>query len=249
MKFVSPLRHLGLAGSLVTTLCVTACSQDSPQNSEAVAALTARLEALEQNYATQQRHVQYLEDMTAIQKLQATYLHSMFTQRYENIPALFALDKPDVSVEFSDSGVYRGGESVTNLYKAFEATRNAPAFFLMHLAVNPYIEIASDGLSAKSHWLSPGVSNSARNGSSWIWGPYYVDYAKENGVWKIHHSNLAPLFRNPYEYSWNDAPQHGTVTGQLSVEPDEPSTLYRPFNEVKQEPDMFRNHPTLPQPY
>ncbi|MES2604881.1 MAG: nuclear transport factor 2 family protein, partial [Pseudomonadota bacterium] len=188
-------------------------------------------------------------DMTAIQKLQATYLHSMFTQRYENIPGLFALDRADVSVEFSDSGVYRGGESVTGLYKAFEATRNAPAFFLMHLAVNPFIEIASDGQSAKSHWLSPGVSNSKRNGSSWIWGPYYVDYVKENGIWKIHHSNLVPLFRNPYEYSWNDAPAHGTVTGQLSVMPDEPITLYRPFNEVKEEADMFRNHPALPQPY
>jgi hypothetical protein len=249
MKPVSPLRHLGLAGSLVIATFITACGQSAPPNTEAVAALTARLETLEASYASQQQRVQYLEDMTAIQKLQASYLHSMFTQRYENIPALFALDRPDVSVEFSDSGVYRGSESVTGLYKAFEATRNAPAFFLMHLSVNPYIEIASDGLSAKSHWLSPGVSNSARNGSSWIWGPYYVDYVKENGVWKIHHSNLVPLFRNPYQYSWNDAPQHGTVTGQLSVEADEPSTLYRPFNEVKQEPDMFRNHPALPQPY
>lgn len=249
MKPVSPLRQLGLAGSLAATLLIGACNQSGHQSADAVTALTERLEILEADYAIQQQRVQYLEDMTAIQKLQATYLHSMFAQRYEDIPALFALDRPDVSVEFSDSGVYRGGESVSGLYKAFEATRNAPAFFLMHLSVNPYIEIASDGLSAKSHWLSPGASNSARNGSSWIWGPYYVDYVKENGAWKIHHSNLVPLFRNPYEHSWNDAPQHGTVTGQLSVEPDEPSTLYRPFNEVKQEPDMFRNHPDLPQPY
>ena len=162
---------------------------------------------------------------------------------------MFALDRADVSVEFSDSGVYRGGDSVLRLYAAFAATREAPAFFLMHLAVNPYIEIAADGQSAKSHWLSPGATNSARNGSSWVWGPYYVDYVKQNGEWKIHHSNLAPLFRNPYDVSWNDATTHGTVTGQLSVGPDEPSTLYRPFNEVKQERDMFRNHPPLPQPY
>jgi hypothetical protein len=97
--------------------------------------------------------------------------------------------------------------------------------------------------------LSPGAANSSTNGSSWIWGPYYVDYIKENGEWRILHSNLVPLFRNPYEYSWNDAPHHGTVRGPLGTEPDEPSTLYRPFNEVKEETDIFRNHPDLPDPF
>ena len=230
-------------------LLLVGCNGGNGDQSASVAALTQRIAALETQSSQQQHQLQYVEDLNAIQKLQARYLHSLFTQRYEKIPELFALDRADVSVEFSDSGVYRGGDSVRNLYKAFEATRNAPAFFLMHLAVDPYIEIAADGLSAKSHWLSPGVANSARNGSSWVWGPYYVDYLKENGAWKIHHSNLAPLFRNPYGFSWNDAPTHGTVNGQLSVKPDEPSTLYRPFNEVKKEPNMFRNHPELPAPY
>jgi hypothetical protein len=233
----------------LSPLLLSSCNQGNSMSAEQVAALTERVSALETSLAAGRSRLEYLEDVNAIQKLQAKYLHSLFTQRYENIPALFALDKPDVSVEFSDSGVYRGGDSVRGLYKAFEATRNAPGFFLMHLAVDPYIEIAKDGQSAKSHWLSPGVSNSARNGSSWIWGPYYVDYVKENGAWKIHHSNLAPLFRNPYNYSWNDAPNHGSVNGQLAVKPDEPGTIYRPFNEVKKEPNMFRNNPDLPEPY
>ncbi len=193
--------------------------------------------------------VQYLEDMTEIQKLQSQYAHYLFTQRYDRIfDELFSHTNPEVSVEFSDSGVYRGQDSVRTLYAAFERTKNQPGFFIMHMTVNPYIEIASDGMSAKSHWLSPGASNSS-NDSSWIWGPYYVDYIKENGVWRILHSNLVPLFRNPYAYSWNDAPHHGTVRGSIGTEPDEPSTLYRPFNEVKEETDIFRNHPDLPEPF
>lgn len=193
------------------------------------------------------QRVQYLEDMNEIQKLQSTYVHSLFTQRYTDIPALYAQNEPDVSVEFSDSGVFRGIASVRRLYEAFDRTRNVPGFFIMHLAANPYIEIAADGLRAQSHWLSPGASNSP-GGSSWIWGPYYVDYIKEDGAWRILHSNLVPLFRNPYEYSWNDSPHHGTVNvaGMLGLEPDEDSTLYRPFNEVKLQTDMFRNHPDLP---
>jgi hypothetical protein len=188
--------------------------------------------------------------MTAIQKLQASYVHSLFTQRYESIPALYAENAPDVRVEFSDSGVFEGRASVERLYNAFARTRDVPGFFILHMAVNPYIEVAADGLSAKSHWLSPGAANSP-GGSSWIWGPYYIDYIKENGEWKILHSNLTPLFRNPYQYSWGESPHHGTVnvSGMLGLEPDAPSTLYRPFNEVKTETNIFRNHPGLPQPY
>jgi hypothetical protein len=194
--------------------------------------------------------VRYLEDMTAIEKLQAAYVHSLFTQRYENVPALFAQNAPDVRVEFSDSGVFEGRASVERLYGAFARTRDVPGFFILHMAVNPYIEVAADGLSARSHWLSPGASNSP-GGSSWIWGPYYVDYIKENGEWKILHSNLAPLFRNPYQWSWGESPHHGTVdvSGMLGLTPDAPSTLYRPFNEVKTETGIFRNHPELPRPY
>jgi hypothetical protein len=235
---MSRTRPLLLIGFL--SILLAACTQQQPSSAavsvEAFEALAAR--------------VRYLEDMTAIQKLQAAYVHSLFTQRYENIPALFARNSADVRVEFSDSGVFEGRASVERLYAAFVRTREVPGFFILHMAVNPYIEIAADGQSAKSHWLSPGAANSP-SGSSWIWGPYYVDYVKEDGEWKILHSNLAPLFRNPYQYSWGESPHHGTVNvgGMLGLEPDAPSTLYRPFNEVKTETNIFRNHPDLPRPY
>jgi hypothetical protein len=79
-------------------------------------------------------------------------VHSLFTQRYENIPALFAQNAPDVRVEFSDSGVFRRARQRRALYNAFARTRDVRGFFIRHMAVNPYIEIAADGLSAKSHW-------------------------------------------------------------------------------------------------
>jgi hypothetical protein len=124
----------------------------------------------------------------------------------------------------------------------------APLRLILHMTVNPYIEIAADGRSARSHWLSPGAAGSATS-ASWIWGPYYVDYVKEDGVWRIAHSNLAPLFRNRYETSWAAAPDHGSVRGPLAVAADEPTTLYRPYNEVKQERDIFKDHPRLPDSY
>jgi len=35
----------------------------------------------------------------------------------------------------------------------------------------------------------------------------------------------------------------------LAARPDEPSTLYKPYNEAKKQPDIFASHPPLPQPY
>lgn len=193
--------------------------------------------------------MQRLEDTLEIQKLQSRYVHYLFTQRFDRVvDDCFAKKVPDVSVEFSDSGVYRGLESIRALYKSFEAVKKLPGFFILHTTVNPYIEIASDGLSARSHWLSPGAAGS-NTSASWIWGPYYVDYVKEDGAWRIAHSNLVPLFRNRYEFSWANAPDHGTVKGPLDAQPNEPSTLYCPYNELKQQPDIFKNHPDLPEPY
>jgi SnoaL-like domain len=190
--------------------------------------------------------VQRLEDTLEIQRLQSTYIHYLFKQRFERIvDECFALKLPEVSVEFSDSGVYRGLESVRELYKSFEVTRTIPGFFILHMAANPVIEIAADGMSARSHWLSPGAAGS-NSTASWIWGTFYVDYVKEDGRWRIAHSNLVPVFRNRYEASWAAAPDHGTVRGVLARQPDEPPTLYKPYNEAKKVPDMFAGHPSLP---
>jgi hypothetical protein len=193
--------------------------------------------------------VQRLEDQLEIQKLQSKYAHYLFTQQFDRVvDECFAKGLPDVSVEFSDSGVYRGLDSIRALYQAFNATKGVPGFFILHMMVNPYIEIAADGRSARAHWLSPGAAGSATS-ATWIWGPYYVDYVKEDGLWRIAHSNLAPLFRNRYGVSWSEATDHGSVRGLLTVKPDQPTTLYRPYSDVKSERDIFKHHPRLPEPY
>jgi hypothetical protein len=193
--------------------------------------------------------VQRLEDMTEIQQLQSKYVHYLFKQHFDRIvDECFAQNLPDVSVEFSDSGVYRGLDNVRALYRSFEATKKIPGFFILHMTVNPVIEVAEDGLSARSHWLSPGAAGSDRS-AAWIWGPFYIDYVKEDDRWRIAHSNLVPLFRNRYETSWAQATDHGTVRGVLAAQPNEPSTLYRPYNQVKKQCDIFASHPPLPQPY
>jgi len=215
--------------------CTAQVPQANADQTAAIEALTARL--------------QHLEDIQAIEKLQSKYVQLLYTQRYDRIvDECFAQHNDDVTVEFSDSGVYKGIDHVRALYHAFDRTKEIPGWFIMHMTVNPYIEIAKDGMSARSHWLSPGITGS-NTSAGWVFGPYYVDYVKEDGEWRIQHTNLAALVRNKYETSWAKATDNGTVRGQLGVEPDAPSTIYRPYVERKKETHMFDAFPDLPEPY
>jgi len=224
--------------AVISIACLAFAAACSVQDSGADAALR-QLNA----------RVQQLEDTAGIQKLQSKYAHYLFTQDYDKIfEECYAQNAPEVSVEFSDSGVYRGPQSVRALYEAFDATKTIPGFFILHMTVNPYIEIAPDGRSARSHWLSPGATGS-NSSAGWVWGPYYIDYVKENGQWRILHSNLAPTFRTSFGVSWAEATDNGTVRGVLGVEPDEPSTQYRPYHEEKQQPNIFERYRELPEPY
>jgi SnoaL-like domain len=215
--------------------CTMQPSQSNADQTALIEKLTAR--------------VQHLEDVQEIEKLQAKYTQYLFTQKYDRIvDECFAQHVDDVTVEFSDSGVYKGLDHIRALYAAFMKTKQIPGFFIMHMTVDPYIEISKDGKTARSNWLSPGITGS-NTSAGWVWGPYYVDYVKEDGHWRITHTNLAALVRTNYETSWAKATDNGTVRGVLGVEPDAPSTIYKPYAERKTETDMFKDFPDLPKPF
>ncbi|OGT78425.1 MAG: hypothetical protein A3I78_03300 [Gammaproteobacteria bacterium RIFCSPLOWO2_02_FULL_56_15] len=189
--------------------------------------------------------VRRLEDMLEIQQLQSRYAYCLLTQRYERImEECFAKAAEGIAIEFSDSGIFRGRAGIERLFKAFEATKEIPGFFTLHMTVNPYIVIAKDGLSASSTWLSPGASAS-NVGARWIWGPFYVDYVKETGRWRIRSSVFAPLFRNRYEFSWVEETDHGSVKGPLAALADAPPSRYRPYDRTRK--NLFSDYPELPE--
>lgn len=94
--------------------------------------------------------VQRLEDMIEMQKLQSKYAHLLFKLDTDRImDECIAKRANDVTLEFSDSGLNKGLEKIRQVYKDFGGARQVPGFFIMHMTVNPYIEIAADGMSAK----------------------------------------------------------------------------------------------------
>ena len=236
-----PISHFmsSAAAFAVALPFLAGCTAPAPQGN---ADLTKKVEELT-------TRVQHLEDIQAIEKLQAKYVQYLYTQHYDEIvDECFAQHVQDVSVEFSDSGVYKGLDHIRALYHAFNKTKQIPGWFIMHMTVNPYIEISKDGKTAHSHWLSPGITGS-NTSAGWVFGPYYVDYVKEDGEWRMQHTNLAALVRTSFETSWANATDNGTVRGVLGVEPDAPSTIYKPYVERKKETNIFKDFPDLPAPY
>ena len=79
----------------------------------------------------------------------------------------------------------------------------------MHTNTTPIIEVAGDGKTAKGIWYSPGMGLSAdirgdKVGArgTFFWEKYGADFAKENGVWKIWHLQMAYDFTPAIDQKW-----------------------------------------------
>ena len=61
----------------------------------------------------------------------------------------------------------------------------------LHTLTTPVIEVADDGKTAKGLWISPGVECprvplfGGEHQAAWCWIKYGVDFAKEDGKWKV----------------------------------------------------------------
>lgn len=66
--------------------------------------------------------------------------------------------------------------------------------YVIHMQTTPVIEIAGDGKTAKGIWYTPGIAirvviidGKPEVSGTWMFEKYAVDFAKEDGKWKIWH--------------------------------------------------------------
>lgn len=219
------------------------CASRAPDPAASPATPDADVAALAQRVAR-------LEDLNAIKRLQRAYGYYVDEGQWDRVAELFSSDG---SIEIGLDGVYRGRDRIREYLHALGGGRNGlePGQLNEHFQLMPVVTLGTDGTTAQGTWRAVILNGRLGRDAFWGEGPYINEYVKEDGVWKIQRSNLVPLFRNPYRYSWGESPHHGSVnvSGMLGLTPDGPSSLYRPFNELKNETNMFRRHPDLPEPY
>lgn len=78
----------------------------------------------------------------------------------------------------------------------------APGILHMHSMLSPVIEVAGDGKTAKGVWDSFGASvNGPDDIGGWLAVKYGVDFVKEDGVWKIWHLQVYPVYSTKFDKS------------------------------------------------
>jgi hypothetical protein len=155
-------------------------------------------------------------------------------------------------------------EALNKRYPDLEVTEEnmGAGLFQIHPLTTQIIEVAEDGETAKGIWYSPGAVGGANMegevGMLWMWERYAVDFAKEDGEWKIWHLHTYTDFGTPVGTSWVDSTTDSMVgTGLGGGEDDNPMAAFglpKPDREVveyhaysfRRPPQML---PRMPEPY
>jgi SnoaL-like domain len=205
-------------------------------------ALLARIERLETQLARR-------EAVDAIQKLMGAYTVNFSPKYMSRALDFYALDRPDVSVEIGDRGVYMGEAALRKLFSA-QFTMSLAGNLLIHYLATPMIEVAADGESARGVWRSPGIEAVVPAGGGrpvplWSFGAYAVDFIRQGADWKILHLHWFRTIKCSYEQAWVDdlsMTHTGRLPGGTAVQA---TTYHNPYTpESVQEPV-----PPCPPPY
>jgi hypothetical protein len=200
-----------------------AATAASTEDAQRLAALTARLDALE-------TEIQEAEDTAAIKRLMRTYGYYLDRGLWEDLTDLFTED----AVGSYPAGVFIGRESLHphflqnngRGYLGFEEGRLGN-----HIPLQPVITVEPDGVTAHGRWRVLAQLGQYGQSASWAGGIYEIDYRKEQGVWKISELEYFGTFGAPYAGGWRgtppgEAPAPGPGAARfanLPRPPDEPS--------------------------
>jgi hypothetical protein len=147
--------------------------------------LEAKVKTMESEIKSLKNHMQRLEDIEAIKRLQCAYGYYLEHWMGDEIIDCFAKNNPEVSGTFVE-GTYKGPGGIRRYFGGMKEV--PPEFLHMVMQVSPVITVAEDGRTAQGRWYGYGGILSR---ASFPLDPaimaviYEMDYIKEDGVWKI----------------------------------------------------------------
>jgi hypothetical protein len=235
------MARLGFAGAAALAIgaaLINGCGGTSgihDSGSTQVAALQAQLTLLE-------KEASRVQDAHDIRRLQRAYGYYLDQAMWDEMAGLFARDG---SIEIALDGVYVGQKRVREyLYKLGGGQRGLRAGQLNeHMQVQPVINVAPDGLTARGRWRSVIMTGEYGKSAAWGDGVYEVQYTKQDGAWKIGALHWYQTFLVPYAGGWaKNKDLNGGVYVSKELPPDRPPTeRYGVWPEVYIPPFHYRN--------
>ena len=202
-----------------------------------VAEINARIEKLA-------AEVDQLEGARAVRKLQRAFGYYVDRGLWDEAADLFA---DDGTVEIGMDGVYVGKARIREYLQRQGGGREGLAYGQLneHLQLQPKVDIAADGMTAKGRWRDMAMLGHFGKDAFWGDGVEENGYVKDGGVWKIRSLHLYVNFIAPYEGGWarmKPAPDDWRTDTAKEFPPDRPPTeTYRPFPEAQVPSFHYRN--------
>jgi hypothetical protein len=224
--------------ALASFLLASGCGSGgapTPSAADRIAALDTQIAQLEAQAAR-------AEDVSEIKRLQRAYGYYLDAAQWDQMADLFA---DDASIEIGLDGVYVGKERIRQylhtLGRGQVGLRRGE--LNEHLILQPVIDVAPDGQTAKGRWRAVILAGEYRRDALWGEGPYENDYVKEGGVWKIQRLHWYQTFLVPYAGGWaKNKDVNGGIFVSKQLPPDRaPTERYETWPGVYLPPYHYKN--------
>jgi len=180
-----------------------------------------------------------LRDTLEIYNLQARYNFLIGMNLGDRVPEeVFAKTVSDVSFEIGDVGRWEGIDSIR---RVFGKLNKVPGKMGLIMAIQPLVQVAKDGKTARGQWMGFGPTALPEQTSPdaestltafWMCGIYNMEYIKENGTWMIKNLLYSYAFVTPFDKGWVKQPMpsnYGSFLKQTGGEPDKPPSNFHPY--------------------
>lgn len=184
------------------------------------------------------KRVKRIEDYNAIINCFNRYLQYYALHHKPGVLECFALDREDVSVEISRSGIFTGRAAVEDYYECLPRRAASRGVMNEQHCVAPVVQFAADGKTAKLTSLSSGMKVvSPARVQAWSWGKFYADFIETQAGWKIwhlhwFHSFEADMERGPLHTQFTQRIEKSfeEVAALETAEPTRPSSYFHLFD-------------------
>jgi acetyl esterase/lipase len=185
----------------------------------------APVKDIETALAEAQQQVDRVEAYEEIENLESAYGYYLDKNLWNDLADLFATDG---SIELAQRGVYQGQDHVRAfLFKVFGRGKEGPVAGRLgnHLQLQPVIDVAPDGQSAKIRVRMLQQMTLGTRAS--IGGAVYENVAvKEDGVWRFKTVHTYNTFTAGYEGGWAKNASQTMPGPSAEMPPDTPPTAF-----------------------
>lgn len=193
--------------------------------------------------------IQKLEAYQEIQNVMGRAIAATNFRQAEKLLSHFAVDMPDVSLEFADEGLFVGPEAVQAIImETVGSTPKAGEMVDLQLTT-PMIEVANDLKTAKAVWWCPGAGATLTENKEaealWMWGMIAVDFIRTGNSWKIWHLHYFRLIKCSYLDGWVEDISRINRPNTAMHPMSKPSTYHNPYSPLS----IRDGIPACPRPY